>query len=92
MGDAHVLPKTRNVLVAFSLCYPGLKIETWDQQDRTKVHAQDLPSSPRIREFLINNATRPIWDIELVPPFHLLQWEVFGVHRIPTLQPNVLPR
>jgi hypothetical protein len=87
MGDAHVLPKTRNVLVAFSLCYPGLKIETWDQRDRTKVYADDLPSSPRIREFRIDNPTQPVWDVEVMPPYHLVQMEVFGLHRVPSLQP-----
>ncbi len=87
MGDAHVLPKTRNVLVAFSLCYPGLKIETWDQRDRTKVYADDLPSSPRIREFRIDNPTQPVWDVEVIPPYHLVQMEVFGLHRVPSLQP-----
>jgi len=87
MGDAHVLPRTRNVLVAFSLCFPGLKIETWDQQDRTKVYADDLPSSPRIREFRIDDPNRPVWDVEVQPPFHLVQMEVFGLHRIPSLQP-----
>lgn len=92
MGDAHVLPKTRNVLVAFSLCYPGLKIETWDQQDRTKVYADDLPSSPRIREFRIDDPTKPVWDIEVLPPYHLVQMEVFGLHRIPTLQPTMTTR
>ncbi|MBL0088522.1 MAG: aryl-sulfate sulfotransferase [Ideonella sp.] len=92
MGDAHVLPRTRNVLVAFSLCYPGLKIETWDQQDRTKVYADDLPSSPRIREFRIDNPTQPVWDVEVTPPYHLVQMEVFGLHRVPTLQPGAATR
>jgi len=87
MGDAHVLPKTGNVLVAFSLCYPGLKIETWDQRDRTKVYADDIPSSPRIREFRISDPQRPVFDIEVIPPHDLVQMEVFGVYRVPSLYP-----
>ena len=85
MGDAHVLPKTRNVLVAFSLCYPGLKIETWDQRDRTKVYADDIPSSPRMREFRQSDPLAPVLDIEIVPPHDLVQMELFGLHRFPSL-------
>jgi hypothetical protein len=85
MGDAHVLPKTRNVLVAFSLCFPGLTIETWDQRDRSKVYADDLPSSPRIREFRKSDPLKPVLDIEFQPAHQIYQLEVFGVHRIPSL-------
>jgi len=85
MGDAHVLPKTRNVLVAFSLCFPGLTIETWDQRDRSKVYADDLPSSPRIREFRKSDPLKPVLDIEFQPAHQIYQLEVFGVHRVPSL-------
>lgn len=85
MGDAHVLPKTGNVLVDFSLCYPGLKIETFHTMDRTRAHPDDLPSSPRIREFRKEDPEHPVFDVELIPQFDLMQWEVFGVQRIPSL-------
>jgi hypothetical protein len=90
MGDAHVLPKTRNVLVNFSLCYPGMKIETWNQRDRTKTYPDDLPSYPRLREFRKDDPLRPVFDLELVPAHDLFQWEVFGVYRVPGLYPSEL--
>lgn len=82
MGDAHVLPKTGNVLVDFSLCYPGHKIETFLTMERGKTHPDDLPSSPRIREYRQDDSARPVFEMELIPQFDLMQWEVFGVHRI----------
>ena len=90
MGDAHVLPKTRNVLVNFSLCYPGMKIQTWDQRDRTKTYPDDLPSYPRLREFQKDDPLRPVFDLELLPVHDLFQWEVFGVYRVPSLDPTAL--
>jgi hypothetical protein len=90
MGDAHVLSKTRNVLVNFSLCYPGMKIETWNQRDRTKTYPDDLPSYPRLREFQKDDPLRPVFDVELLPAHDLFQWEVFGVYRVPSLNPTEL--
>jgi hypothetical protein len=82
MGDAHVLPRTGNVLVDFSLCYPGLNIETFDANDLTRVYPDDLPSTPRIREYTIDDPQNPVFDVEVVPLHDLLQMEVFGVARV----------
>ena len=92
MGDAHVLPKTKNVLVNFSLCYPGMKIETWNQRDRSRTYPDDLPSYPRLREFHKDDPLRPVFDLELLPAHDLFQWEVFGVYRIPGMYPSDLRR
>jgi hypothetical protein len=81
-GDAHVLPRTGNVLVDFSLCYPGLNIETFDANDLTRVYPDDLPSTPRIREYTIDDPQNPVFDVEVVPLHDLLQMEVFGVARV----------
>jgi len=82
MGDAHVLPRTGNVLVDFSLCYPGLNIETFDANDLTLVYPDDLPSTPRIREYAIDDPQHPVFDVEVVPLHDLVQMEVFGVARV----------
>jgi hypothetical protein len=82
MGDAHVLPRTGNVLVDFSLCYPGLNIETFDANDLTLVYPDDLPSTPRIREYAIDDPQNPVFDVEVVPLHDLVQMEVFGVARV----------
>jgi hypothetical protein len=82
MGDAHVLPRTGNVLVDFSLCYPGLNIETFDANDLTRVYPDDLPSTPRIREYDIDDPLNPVFDVEVVPLHDLVQMEVFGVARV----------
>ena len=82
MGDAHVLTRTGNVLVDFSLCYPGLNIETFDANDLTRVYPDDLPSTPRIREYAIDDPQNPVFDVEVVPLHDLVQMEVFGVARV----------
>ena len=82
MGDAHVLPQTGNVLVDFSLCFPGLQIETFDANDLTHVYPDDLPSTPRIREYRRRDPLNPVFDIEVVPMHDVVQMEVFGVSRI----------
>ena len=82
MGDAHVLPRTGNVLVDFALCYPGLQIETFDSNDLTRVYPDDLPSTPRIREYALDDPLHPVFDVEVVPLHDVVQMEVFGVARV----------
>jgi hypothetical protein len=82
MGDAHVLPRTGNVLVDFSLCYPGLNIETFDANDLTRIYPDDLPSTPRMREYAMNDQQNPVFDVEVVPLHDLVQMEVFGLARV----------
>jgi hypothetical protein len=69
-----------------------MKIETWNQRDRTKIYPDDLPSYPRLREFNKDDPLRPVFDLELMPAHDLFQWEVFGVYRIPGLYPSDLRR
>jgi hypothetical protein len=82
MGDAHVLPRTGNVLVDFALCYPGLQIETFDANDLTRVYPDDLPSTPRVREYALDDPLHPVFDVEVVPLHDVVQMEVFGVARV----------
>ncbi len=49
------------------------------------MYADDLPSSPRIREFRKSDPLRPVLDIEFQPAHQIHQLEVFGVHRVPSL-------
>lgn len=88
MGDAHRLPRTNNILVAYSLCFPNLKVETFDSMDRSKVHTDDLPTSPRIQELTRTTPPRVLFEVWLKPPFDLIQWEVYGVYRMPSLYLN----
>jgi hypothetical protein len=64
------------------LCYPGLNIETFDANDLTRVYPDDLPSTPRIREYTIDDPQNPVFDVEVVPLHDLVQMEVFGVARV----------
>jgi len=85
MGDAHRLPKTGNVLVDYSLCFPNLKFETFNTMDRTKQHPNDLPVTPRIVEYTHSETPEVVFDMEIKPPMDLFQWEVYGVYRVPSL-------
>jgi arylsulfate sulfotransferase len=85
MGDAHRLPKTDNILVAYSLCFPKLKLETFTTMDRSKVHPDDLPVTPKIVEYSRTSPARRLWEVRIKPPFDLMQWEVYGVYRLPSL-------
>jgi hypothetical protein len=85
MGDAHRLPATGNVLVAYSLCYPGLKLETFTTLDRSRMHPDDLPVTPRIVEYSRDDPPRRLWELTMRPPHDLMQWEVYGVYRVPSL-------
>lgn len=84
-GDAHVLPKTGNILVDFAMCFPGHKLETFNDFDLTKFHPMDLPWTPRIREYRKDAPGEPVFDLELVPRDDLFKWDVFGLYRMPSL-------
>ncbi|MCX7173858.1 MAG: aryl-sulfate sulfotransferase [Proteobacteria bacterium] len=87
-GDAHMLPKTGNILVDFAMCYPGHKVETFNDFDRTKVHPMDLPWTPRIMEYRKDTSGQAVFDMQLVPRGDLMKWDVFGLIRIPSLYPS----
>lgn len=84
-GDAHMLPKTGNVLVDFAMCFPGHKVETFNDFDLTKFHPMDLPWTPRIAEYRRDMPGKPIFDMQLVPRGDMMKWDVFGLVRIPSL-------
>jgi hypothetical protein len=48
----------------------------------TRFYPDDLPSTPRIREYAIDDPQNPVFDVEVVPLHDLVQMEVFGVARV----------
>ena len=87
-GDAHVLPKTGNILVDFAFCFPGHKVETFNELDLAKFHPMELPATPRIREYRQDAPNQPVFDMQLIPRYDLMKWDIFGIYRIPSLYQN----
>ena len=60
----------------------ALQIETFDANDLTRVYPDDLPSTPRIREYTRDDPLHPVFDVEVLPLHDVVQMEVFGVARV----------
>lgn len=88
MGDSWRLPVTGNMLVDDAICSPrapNLTYEEWNTPLGMR-HVDEMPYWGRIREY--DHATREVlFELLVQDPFQVLQWEVYGVHRTPSLYP-----
>lgn len=88
MGDAHELPESGNILVVDSLCDYRGQAQTWDPWDFSKRQVFDVIHWSRIREYRRDGSgTEVVFDVEIRDPDEVLQWEVFGGFRTPSLYP-----
>ena len=88
MGDAHRLPKTDNMLVIFALCVPYVEGLTFDEYDATHRHVDEFPNHGRVREYTRTTPAEILFDVDILDTDDMLQWEVYGGLRAPSLYPK----
>ena len=86
MSEAHRLPKTDNILEINALCAKaGMKGITWDPWDMSKRHQSELPRGAKVREYTRESVPEIVWSLHFKDDDEVLQWEVFGGLRTPSL-------
>ena len=80
MSDAWRLPVTDNRLVIHAFCLPLLEGISEDDMDPTVRVTSDLPYGGRILEYAGNEI---VFRADVVDPYELVQWEVYGGFRSP---------
>ncbi|MFM9970995.1 MAG: aryl-sulfate sulfotransferase [Burkholderiales bacterium] len=88
MGDAHRLPKTGNMLVFYSVCFPMLTELTYNEWDRRELHPSDLPNWARIREYSRTTPAEVLWEVQIRDPNDVVGWIVYGGFRVASLMPG----
>lgn len=82
MSDAWRLPETDNRLVIFAFCLPLLDGVSQDSMDETSRVVSDLPYGGRVVEYSGDDV---VFRADFRDEFDLMQWEVYGGFRTPTL-------
>ena len=80
MSDAWRLPVTDNRLVIHAFCLPLLEGISEDDMDPTVRVTSDLPYGGRILEYAGDEI---VFRADVVDPYELVQWEVYGGFRSP---------
>ena len=80
MSDAWHLPATDNRLVIHAFCLPLLEGISEDDMDPTVRVTSDLPYGGRILEYAGDEI---VFRADVVDPYELVQWEVYGGFRSP---------
>ena len=89
MSEAHRLPTTNNILAINAMCAKaGTKDLTWNPWDLTKRHQAELPRGARIREYTHQMPPEVVYELRFDDPHDVLQWEVYGGFRTPSLYPQ----
>ena len=79
MGDAHVLPRTGNVLVMDPACFDQVTYElTEDQRDFSKRHNGELNHSARIREYRRSMPPVIIREWVVRDKMEVMNWQIYG--------------
>jgi hypothetical protein len=87
MGDAHRLPQTDNVLVIYAICVPRRPNLAYDEWQTEKPSVAEFPFGARIREYTRTTPPETLFDLEVADPNDVIQWEVYGGLRVPSLYP-----
>jgi hypothetical protein len=98
MSDAWRLPRTQNMLVIYGACMTtrpgpqaaraGAKVVLSDpQMAHRQVPANLLPFHARVTEYTRETPPRVAFDARIEDPHGVLQWQVFGGEKLPTLYP-----
>ena len=82
MSDAWRLPETDNRLVVFAFCLPLLEGVSQDSMDDGSRVVGDLPYGGRVVEYSGDDI---VFRADFRDEFDLMQWEVYGGFRTPTL-------
>ena len=82
MSDAWRLPVTDNRLVIHAFCLPLLEGISEDDMDPTVRVTSDLPYGGRILEYAGDEI---VFRADVVDPYELVQWEVYGGFRSPDI-------
>lgn len=85
MGDAHLLPKTRNILIVDPVCMDESEPLTYQQKDFSKRHISEVNHKARIREYTRQKNPKVLWEVVLSDPEEVLNWQVYGGFRTPSL-------
>ncbi len=99
MGDAHLLPRTGNMLVIDSACAPTRDVLnqsgtlTWDNLEwrlgpRESWHVTDFPAWARVREHKRNAGRDVVYEVHLLDRNDVINWQVFGGLRAASLYPD----
>ena len=101
MSDAWRLPRTQNMLVIYGACMTmrpgpqatraGAKVVLSDpQMAHRQVPANLLPFHARVTEYTRETPPRVAFDARIEDPHGVLQWQVFGGEKLPTLYPTAI--
>ncbi|MDP6174054.1 MAG: aryl-sulfate sulfotransferase, partial [Rhodospirillales bacterium] len=99
MGDAHLLPRTGNMLVIDSTCAPQRDVLnqsgtlTWDNLEwrlgpRDSWHVTDFPAWARVREHKRTDQREVVYEVHLKDRNDVINWQVFGGLRAASLYPE----
>ena len=86
MGDASRQPKTDNILVFYALCPSRLPGLSYDEYSGAR-HIDDQSYGGRIREYTRAENPETVFAVDIIDPQEILQWEVYGGLRVPSLYP-----
>jgi arylsulfate sulfotransferase len=98
MGDAHRLSVTGNVMVVDSACAPRREVLnksgtlTWDDVEwrlapRDSWHPTDFPAWVRVREYGGPDNSELVYELNLLDPHEIINWQAFGGLRIASFYP-----
>jgi len=85
MGDAHRLPQTNNILVIWPMCPPTVKGASYIETSDAPLYAGQLAYRGRIREYTRTMPAEILFDAEIGDPYDVMQWELFGGFKVPSL-------
>lgn len=85
MGDAHRLEESDTMLVIHSICMPDRDDMSYDENNPAIRHPDDFASSARILEYTRTDEPEILFDVVIEDPHEIMQWEVFGGLRTPSL-------
>ena len=92
MSEAHRLPETNNVLEINAQCGPPmLEDVTWDPWDLTRPHMSEMHRGGRVREYTRTDPAEVVFELDFTDPAGVLQWEVYGGFRTPSLYSSAAP-
>ncbi len=79
MGDAHVLPRTGNVLVIDPVCFDQDSYPMTEQQkDFTARHNSELNQRARVREYAHEKPPRVLREWTIRDRYETINWQVYG--------------
>ena len=86
MSEAHRLPITDNILEFNAMCIqPRGREIGWDIWDRDTRYLAEIPHGGRVREFSRSQPAEVLFEVWFDDPDDVLNWQVYGGFRTPSL-------